>query len=329
MSRHNTRRALALALTTVLLSLSGSAIADGLVAKATDLSLAERTALQSQIDAHKLKHPAAFAAVRNVEGYKPEHYMKFRNPTPMVGRELRRLGRRALLPILEALAFDVWPRGAATTREWVALEIGMLEAVTALRDARSQAVLRAAFRNATDPSVSRAAAEGLGALCNAADPSSMQSSSASLAAASLAKLSKALVGRRRAAAIAGLGECRRHGSATRLIAELDATASASDAATIARALGTLGSSWAWSALGSQRKAEGSTIRAATADALVRAYVRIHDAAARAAIGDGLGMVAHSTTRALVRRHAGGADAATRRRLDALATRSERRARRKR
>lgn len=290
-------------------SVAGAA---GLVAAPVDLPGGDREQLRAAIAEHRALHPEVFEAVRNVKGYKPEHYKTFRNPIPMVGRELRHLGKDALLPMLEALAFEVWPRGAATDPEWEALEVGMLEAVAALHDPRSGSVLRAAYRIPQAAATRRAAAEGLGLLCDAA---------------SLSALTAGLSDARRGAAIWGLGHCRTEVAAERLVAALDGARSAGEAGEIARALGMLGSSWAWQAMGSERAVQGVAIRASVAAALVRGYVRFAEDGVRAHLASSLGMVAHPATRDIVAKHGGRADAVTRRRLDGLATRIERRARR--
>jgi hypothetical protein len=314
--RHNSRTSwAALVAAALLLSatfVSSVASADGLVAKSSDLTTAQRQALVSQINAFRAENPEAFAAVREVEGYKPETYKQFRNPIPMVGRELRRLGPQALLPMLEALAFDVWPRGRATDKEWDALKIGMLEAVGRIGDPRASQVLRAAFRNGHAEGVTRAAAEGMGSLCDAP---------------SFAALQAALSTKTRSSAIAGLGQCRTLESANVLAAEMAATQSARDAALIAKAMGNLGSSWAWEAMGADQAQIGLQVRELLAGSLVRGFVRFDDDASRDAHSLGLGMLALPNLSKLVVKHAGQADAATRTRLDRLAARIERRARR--
>ena len=77
-----------------------SAAADGLAVKTNQLPAKSRVQLQAEIAKFKQAQPKAFQEVRDVQGYRPETYRKFRNPVPMVGRELRRLGKSALLPML-------------------------------------------------------------------------------------------------------------------------------------------------------------------------------------------------------------------------------------
>jgi hypothetical protein len=104
-----------------------------------------------------------------------------------------------------------------------------------------------------DPRIARAAAAGLGRLCGDGEVAYL----ASLAVPG---------GRRAAEAVAGLGYCRRRPAAVALVSRLAAAPDA-DAA---RALGNLGSSWAWVALGESRRAEGEAIRGEIARALVAA-----------------------------------------------------------
>jgi hypothetical protein len=288
---------------------SAPAAADGLVAAPADLPAKERAALAQAIAEYKKQNPSAFEAVRQVKGYKPEHYKDFRRPAPLVGRELRRLGPSALLPMLEALAFDVWDRSGATDEEWRALTVGMLEAVGALRDPQSSAVLATAFSKASHPDLQRFSAEAVGQLCDDAG---------------LSLLKGALSGNKRSAAIAGLGECRRGEAASLLVAELDKATTPGEAEVLSRALGVLSSSWAWQTLGPAKKAEGLEVGRKASEALVRAFVRF-DRKAREAAQFGLTMASHPNIRAIAQKQRGGADAATSKRLDALVDIIERRA----
>jgi hypothetical protein len=299
----------------------GTASADGLVAQASDLPPKERASLEQQIEAYRAKNPAAFEAVRNVNGYKPETYKKFRNPIPLVGRELRRLGEPALLPMLEALAFDVWERGDAADREWTALKVGMLEAVAHLHDGRSAPVVTAAFATAKETTVQSAAAEAVGALCRRD-------------ATMVTALAAALEGPKRLAAIDGLGQCRSPQAAQLLASELDSTTSAIEADRIARALGYLGSSWAWRALakkegqkgGAQIRREGLEARRIASEALVRGYLRF-DGKVRGAHQVGLTMVQHPEVRAIAERHRSAAQASAFAQLERVVARIEKRAHR--
>ncbi len=278
-----------------------AAHADGIIAVPADLPAKERAELKAAIDAYRAENPVAFQRVRNVSGYKPEVYRKFRHGQPMVSRELRALGAQALLPMLEALAFDMWDRGGATDVEWRALQVGLLDAVGYLDDARAEPVLAAAFDNAQHPDVQAAAAEALGIRCSQA---------------AFDQLAGALSGDRRQAAIAGLGQCRSKAAAELLAAELGAAKTAADAQQIAKALGYVSSSWAWRTLGKDRAAEGMEVRRIASAALVRGFVR-HTGATRDAHRVSLSMARHPDLRSIVGRHAKQGDKATRDALERI------------
>jgi hypothetical protein len=300
------KKILATLVASVSLTWAASAAADGLMAAPSDLPEAARSKLEAQIADYKQKHPEVFDAVRNVKGIRPENYGKQRNPVPLAGRELRHLKKKALLPMLEALAFDAPVRGSLADHEWRALKVGMLEAVGVLRDRRARPVLFAAFDNAAHPVEQEAAGEAIGRLCDDA---------------SLAKLDGALAGQKRNAAIAGLGQCRRVEAVQELADLLDAASDPTEAARIAEALGMLGSSWAWRALGADRAAEGLEVRRIAAAALVRGFVRF-GGEARKSHSEGLTMVELPELRTVAAVERAGADAAAEQELDELVARLE-------
>ncbi len=296
----------ALALTLI----PAAALGQGLMARCSEVPASTRGKLQKAIDGYRVSHPEAFEAVRNVKGHRPEVYRKRRNPVPSVVRELRRIGRPALLPMLEALAFQAPERGSLKDAEWRALKLGMLHAVGVLRDKRSAAVLRVAFKNANHPKLQRAAAEAMGRLCDKQ---------------SYKMLAKQAVGSgsKRLAAIRGLGQCRQLKSA-KLLAELldDSTHSATTVA-IGESLGFVGSSWAWRAMGPKAKAKGLAVRKVAAEALVPAFID-HKGKARKAIKVGLTMVEYPHMATLVAQHRHRADSVTAKALDRLVARIQRR-----
>jgi len=292
------------------LLVASTASADGLVASAGELPDSARQQLEQAIGEHRAENPAIYQTVRNVRGYKPGFYKKQRNPIPLVGRELRRLGPEALLPMLEALAFDVWERDGATDAEWRALKVGMLEAVGAARDLRSAPVLQVAFTKDLHPDVLRAAAQSMGDICDDT---------------SLSMLDAALSTSKRGAAIVGLGHCRTAAAAGLLTAQLDKTKSAAEADGIARALGFLSSSWAWRALGKSRHAEGLQVRRMASEALVRAFVRF-DGRARTGARVGLTMAEHPDIRSIASLHRGAATTTVIKALDVVIHKVEKRTR---
>lgn len=259
------RFGLGLAAFAAALVVSGAARADGLVAKPSQLPEATRASLQSDIAAYKTQRPELFDAVKNVKGYHPETYKQFRNPVPGVSRELRAFGKDALLPMLNELAFEAPAKDGASDREWTALEVGLLDAVGVIRDARSAPVLHVAFEaSAGAPDVAAAAARALGRLGGDAE---------------LALLLKHTAANDplRLAAIEGLGECKRVEAAKELASIFSATNDETTAKIAARALGAVGSSWAWKAMGPAAEATGLEVREIAARALVPRYRGAPDA----------------------------------------------------
>lgn len=292
-----------------------SALAQGgMAAEPVQIDASTRTSLAKDIEAAKAAHPEAFEAVKNVQGHKPEVYQKARNPIPVVGRELRRLGPSALLPMLEALAFEAPARGGATDQEWTALTVGMLEAVGVLRDPRSGPVLRAIFEGGkANAEVLRAAAVGMGQLCGDAELSVLIKRSAA---------GDAL----RAPAIAGLGNCRREAGAKHLAGLLRAAKDEASGELLAKALGRVASSWAWKSMGPAAEKEGAKVREVAAKALVDGFVRL-GGAARAEIGRALLMTEHKPAAELLAKARPSVDAQTAADIDALSAKLSRIAKR--
>jgi hypothetical protein len=273
-------RLLASTMTIAALSLGPSAALaqGGLAAQPGQLPAAARASLTQEIEAYRLVHPELFRAVLDVSGVRPEVYKSFRNPLPNAAPELRALGAAALLPMLSALAIEA-PRRALSERERNALTSGMLEAVGRLRDPRSAPVLRAALEGASkDPVVRRAAAEALGRLCGDAD------------LALLIKHASPGDGAREAA-IHGLGQCKRIESAHHLASTLESAADDATAAAAAGALGLVGSSWAWKAMGPASEATGLAVREVAARALVKAFA-VRGGDVRARVGQSMLEVEH-------------------------------------
>lgn len=261
--------------------------AEGLALSASQMAAPARTALAQQIADYKASHPEAFAALEQVKGHKPEVYKRFRNPVPLVGRELRRLGQKALFPMLEALAFEAPADSARTEAESMALTLGMLEAVGELRDARSAPVLGAVFEaSAKKPRIALAAAIGLGRLCRGEE-------------AALLEKHAMKAGALQIAAISGLGYCRRVESANQLSALLATSKDAAVLEAAAKALGSVGSSWAWkAAVRAGSTSSGEEVRAIAAKALVLGFARVSNEV-RASFGQALMMVGHESTPALI------------------------------
>lgn len=231
----------AAALGGALLFSAGSARADGIVVAPSALAPDARKSLEQQIQTARAQNPAAFEAIKNLKGHRFEYYKNNRNPFPTVARELRALGPAGLMPMLEALAVQQPERGSLTNEEWDALALGMLDAVGMIRDPRARPVVLAAFETGgLRPKVVAAAGRALGRLGGDQELAMLVKH---------AKDGDALA----PYAVAGLGWMRRVESAKHLAALLASTKDATLAATAAEALGTVGSSWAWRALGEARR----------------------------------------------------------------------------
>ncbi|APR87869.1 hypothetical protein A7982_13218 [Minicystis rosea] len=285
------------------------AFADGLAVRTAKLSPAARASLAAEIAADRKARPDSYRAVFEVRGIQPEVYLKYQNPKPNAAHELRAMGASALLPMLSALAFD-GPSAVLTDPQRAALTVGMLEAVGLLRDPRSGPVLSAALESGTtDAQVLRAAAEALGRLCGDADLSALTRH---------AVFTDPL----HQAAVHGLGQCRRVEAAKHLGGLL---ATAPDDATtelVAGALGTIGSSWAWKALGPSVAATGLAVREIAARALVSAFP-LRSPAARQRIGVAMMLVEHPVLPELLSRAHAEAPAELRGEILTLKTRIER------
>lgn len=297
-------------LAAVAVLLPGLAFANGAAIDPGRLPEASRKALQKQIQDYRKTHSVAFDAVAGVRGCSEAGYRDARVAKPLCGRELRALGRDVLLPLIEALAFQapvpgagkpgpysVPARGVPSTAvqlaEKEAFVSGLIEAIGVIRDARSLPVLRAVLELPGTPVARQSlAAEAIGRLNSV------------VALQILVPHTKA-GGPLQTAAIDGLGHCKRVDSAQHLAAMLGKQPDAATAATLAKALGSVASSWAWQAMARQDAANsaattatGLQVRTVAAQALVRAFAA-YDGAVREAAGEALQMAEHPDTVALL------------------------------
>jgi hypothetical protein len=280
-----------------------AARADGLAIGSADLPEAARKTLVKDVAAFKAAHPEAFDRVRDIQGIRPEFYKQARRPDPLATVELKRLGKDALLPMLNALALET-PAITLSDKEKTAYLVGLLEASSALHDARGGAVYTAVFESKNKPAeVLRAAARAMGRLCSDTELASLKKHTAT---------GDAL----RAHAIDGLGECMRKESAEHLATMLASAEGAAAADPIATALGRVGSSWAWKALGTKQEANARVVQATAAKALVNAFVKHKDA--RTSAEKALRMVEAPDATVLISSVRDKADADTRTALDKLA-----------
>ncbi len=198
---------------------------------------------------------------------------------------LKRLGPTALLPMLDALAFDGPERSAMSDKAWLTLQVGLLEAVGALRDPKSIVVLEAVLDQPTvEPEVTRAAAEALGRV------------GTDRAVTKLITLSSK-PGPKQQAVIRGMGDCRRLPIAQHLASLLRKQPEGALALQIVKSLGGVGNAWAWQTP-PVRASEEEATRALSARTLVQAFVR-YDGEVREAATKALLLIDHPSTSSLV------------------------------
>ena len=262
--------------------------------------LAGTLALAASIDAHALPSitpsppPASAAPGTDAIGAKIDALATRTGQLPrdrraQVAVQLTRLGPAAEGAILARLDHD--SPAMATLRSndasaASAFDAALLHAIGELKTVRALPSLRRAFEQNPDLRVRKAAADGLGKLCELGGDKVLSA--------------HARTGDARAqVAYASLGLCR-HTRTADLLATSLATAPESDVAAIAHGLGFLGSTWAWEALGPTRADEGRAVRERCANALVAAYARYTGPAARSAIGKMLRMVDPDAARSLAK-----------------------------
>ena len=174
-------------------------------------------------------------------------------------------------------------------------------------------VVTAAFDNAQHVDVQSAAAKAVGSVCGKD-------------ASVLSTLSAALKTSKRLAAIDGLGECRIAGAAQTLADQLGKTKNAKEADRIARALGMLGSSWAWRAIenteGKARGKEGLEARRIATEALVDGFARFDKARRGHLVG--LSMVQYPGLRGIAEQRRGSIDPGAFAQLERIVERVEQR-----
>lgn len=262
------------------------------------LSAAERSQLATSIAAYRSSHASAFAAVAAVRGCSFDGYRNNRNPVPECGRELRALGPDVLLPMLDLLISGAPKEMAQSAKEQRSLTISLCQAVGVLRAPLAMPVLRAVLETATDSGMQRAAAEGLGRHCGQDELQQLTQRSGAGDALE-------------AAAIAGLGVCKRPAAAEHLAAQLAQRPAEQRAANLAHALGIAASSWSWRALGAARAADAMAARTAAARALAPAFFA-YQGEVRKAVREALQMAEHPDTTMLLQQAAqqANADAAT-------------------
>lgn len=281
---------LGLALGLALATTTEGASAKGLVLDSSELAAKTRTSLQADIEKARVETPELFKQVYDVAKRAGELDAGARRPGAPLTMHFKVLGPRALMPMLELLAFEGHAPADLTTTARAALRVGLLEAVGIIRDARTVPVLaRVALREA-DVDTTRASSDALGRI------GTDEAFGALVAALERADAAGTAGNERVHAVLAGIGSSRRVDGATLLAKRLDAHPDATAARAIAKALGTAGNAWAWKTLAS-RTDEG-TVREIAARALVKAYVA-YGGEARTAASNALLVVDDVHTTALV------------------------------
>jgi hypothetical protein len=280
--------------------------APGLSIDAARLPPQTRTDLRASIDKARAVDPATFHEVRDLLSRARELDGHARGRKAPISLRLAQLGKRALLPMLELVAFDAPALAAGeTVTDRASVSRDLVEAIGLLRDPRAMPVLVALLAREGDFATTRTSAEAV---------ARMDSDEA--ATALVSAVSKAS-GERATALLAGIGSCHRAVVARTLADRLAARPGDEVARHVMKSLGHVGSAWAWKTL-ADRGDEASS-RETAARALVAAYV-YYTGEARDGAAKALLVVDDPSTNALLeaaRRGASG-DAAVA--LDELARR---------
>ncbi|MCC6900114.1 MAG: HEAT repeat domain-containing protein [Polyangiaceae bacterium] len=288
----------------VMVSLSGTARADGIGVQSRHLKAAERTALKAQIGKARQQNAAIFTKVAEAPKLAIEADQMKRGRAASITLPLRALGNDALFPMLEMLALDGPTRDKLPDSTWTTLRVGLIEAVGLIRDPRATPVLSAIVERETQFEVVYAAAEALGRIGDDASTKKL----ARLALGS---------GPKRVAVMAALGECRRTVAASAL-AKLADTSDETQRLVVIKSLGTVGNAWAWQTDEIAKSGEGAQVRAIAARALMGAFTK-STGYARSKAERALLVVDDPSTPALIAAAKKNANADLARALDALAT----------
>lgn len=250
------------------LASAGHANASGLAVDANDLGAKTRSSLKADIDRAHVETPELFRQVYDVAKRAGELDAASRRPGTPLTMHFKVLGPRALMPMLELLAFDGHAPAGLTPTAQAALRVGLVEAVGMIRDARAVPVLARIALRERDVDTTHASADALGRM------GSDEAFGALVTALEAAESGSGASGGggvdRVNAILAGVGASRRVDGVKLLAKRLDAHPDATSARAIAKALGAAGNAWAWKTL-SNRDAE-ATVRELAAKALVKAYV---------------------------------------------------------
>ena len=246
--------------------------APGISLDAAKLAPQTRTELRASIDKARALDPAAFHEVRDLFARARELDSHARGRKAPVSLRMAQLGTKALLPMLELVAFDAPALAPGeTSAQRASVSRDLVEAIGLLRDPRAMPVLVAVLAREGDFATTRTSAEAV---------ARMDTDEA--ANALVASVSKAS-GERATAILAGMGACHRVVVAQTLADRLAAHPDEAAARHVMKSLGHVGSAWAWKTLADH--GEEAASREVAARALVSAYVyytgEARDAAAKA------------------------------------------------
>jgi len=280
--------------------------APGIGIEAAKLPAQARTALHLDIAKARVSDPGAFREVRDIVTHAREADRKARGRKAPTSLKLSGLGTKALLPMLELVAFDA-PQLTAneTAADRASVNRDVLEAIGLLKDARAMPVLVTALARESDFDTTRTAAEAIGRL--------ETDDAANALVGALAKSS----GERATAILSGMGSCHRTVVARALADRLATRQDDNTARHVVKALGHVGNAWAWKTLSA--RGDEAASRETAARALVSAFVQ-YNGEVREAAAKALLVVDDSHTNALIEAARRGAAGDTALALDELANR---------
>jgi hypothetical protein len=269
---------------------SNDATAAGLEMSSSVLPADVRTQLEKDIATARRETPELFRTVQGIISRARALDAQSQKPGMPFTRELKALGPRALMPMLEALAFDAHAPADLPASASSALRLGLIEAVGIIRDARAIPVLSQLVAPGRDVETTRSGAEALSRI-GTDDAFAIVSKAATDARTTPNSA-------RERAVLGGLHDCRREAAAKLLSSRLDAPLDSATARVVVRSLGGVANAWAWKTMTSQTELPAVRTKATTA--LVRTFVRhAADAEVREAAVKALLVVDDPATPALV------------------------------
>lgn len=276
----------------------------GIALEAKALAPRVSSDLRAQIVKARATDAKSFQDVRALVVRAPELHARGRGGRVPIALVLAKMGKGALLPMLDVLVFDAPAELSQEHRSTVRRDV--VEAVGLLRDARALPVLSALLERDAEPSMIRTVAEAVARQDSAE------------AAALLVDAFARSTGERQVAIARGMGMCHKEAVASALADKLASRPSTPLAMGTILALGHVGNAWAWKTLAD--RSEETNTRALAAKALVNAFVASSDEDVREAAAKSLLLVDAPSTPDLIRDARGGAPAKTLEALDRLSQR---------